>query len=280
MRNIPIVSALFIFVSSSLLSVQEYQSHFPPEEFKARREKVFDKIGNEAIAIIQGAPDPGGFVYPRQSNDSYYLCGVENSYAYLLLDGRTRKATLFLPSRGGARGDQVLSLDNPEAAKRLTGLDDVQGTDRMTILMGSSMRGEQQIRQIYTLFSPAEGQGQSRGELMSRNARLLADPWDGRVSREANLIALLIARNPRAEVRNLTPIVDELRTLKSPREIELLRWAGQLAALGIVEAMRSTRPGLYEYQLEAAARYIFALNGARLEGYRAILPSGVKVRPR
>jgi Xaa-Pro aminopeptidase len=75
-------------------------------------------------------------------------------------------------------------------------------------------------------------------------------------------------------VKDLTPILDELRSVKSPREVALVRRASQLAGLGMMAAMRSTEPGVYEYQLEAAARYVFGVNGARLDGYRAIVASG------
>ena len=34
---------------------------------------------------------------PRQHNTFYYLCGIETPGAYLVLDGRTRKVTLYLP---------------------------------------------------------------------------------------------------------------------------------------------------------------------------------------
>src|SRR6185295_4095608 len=50
----------------------------------------------------------------------------------------------------------------------------------------------------------------------------------------------------------------------------------QLAGLGLMEAIRSTRPGVYEYQLDAAARYVFLMNGARLEAYRSITASGTE----
>ena len=75
-------------------------------------------------------------------------------------------------------------------------------------------------------------------------------------------------------MKDLTPILDALRAVKSPREIALIRRASQLAGLGIIEAMKSTRPGVYEYQLDAAARYVFLVNGARLEGYRSIVAAG------
>jgi Xaa-Pro aminopeptidase len=66
-----------------------------------------------------------------------------------------------------------------------------------------------------------------------------------------------------------------MRSVKSPREVALLRRAGQIAGQGILEAIHSTRAGVYEYQLEAAARYMFIGNGARLEGYRSIAAAGV-----
>ena len=43
-----------------------------------------------------------------------------------------------------------------------------------------------------------------------------------------------------------------------------------------MEAMRSTEAGAWEYQLDAAARYVFLLNGARLDGYRSITASGTE----
>ena len=162
---------------------QEYQTHFPPGEFKARWEKVFDKIRDNAIAIVQGAPDPGGFIYPRQSNTFYYLCGVENLYSYLMLDGRSRKVTLYLSTTRSGGRDRVLSLENPERVKELTGVDEVLGTDELRNL---------RTRVIYTPFSPAEGQGQSRGELTSANRRIESDYWDGRIPRETHFIIVIL----------------------------------------------------------------------------------------
>jgi Xaa-Pro aminopeptidase len=65
-----------------------------------------------------------------------------------------------------------------------------------------------------------------------------------------------------------------LRLIKSESEIELLRKAGKLTAVAIVEAMRSTRPGVMEYQLDAVMRYTYLVNGSRDAGYRAIIAGG------
>jgi Xaa-Pro aminopeptidase len=127
---------------------------------------------------------------------------------------------------------------------------------------------------VYTMFTPSEGSAEQRYEAQAYDAAMALDYWDGRVSREANFVQLIRTRFPRAEVRDLTPILDELRSVKSPREVALVRRASQMAGLGIMEAVRNSRPGVYEYQLDAAARFVFLAHGARLEGYRSITASG------
>jgi Xaa-Pro aminopeptidase len=255
-----------------------YQTDFPPEEWKARWTRLFDRIGVDSVAVVQGVPSPSGFTVPRQGNDFYYLCGVETPHSYLLLDGRRRTVTLYLPTRDErlerAEG-KVLSAADAELAKRLTGVDDVQSTEAMTgDWLGRRPGGVPPV--IYAPTAPAEGNAQSRHELVAANASIAADYWDGRIPREAQLRLLLATRYPRSELRDLTPLLDELRSVKSPREIALVRKASRLAGLGLLEAMRSTRPGVFEYQLDAAARYVFLANGARLEAYRSITASGTE----
>ena len=279
MKRIIILLALLVSLCLPRVVAQtapHYQSDFPPEEFQARWAKLFAGIGSEAVAIVQGASLTNGFIFPRQSNEFYYLCGVETPGSYLLLDGRSRKVTLYLPPRNArleAAEGKVLSADDAELARRLTGVDEVASTDAMGgNWLGSLPGGAPRV--IYTFFSPAEGTAQSRYELVAANAAIAADYWDGRLPREAHFAALLRARAPRAQVQDLTPIVDQMRSLKSEREIALIRRASQLAGMGILEAMRSTRPGISEYHLDAAARYIFLVNGARLEAYRSISAAG------
>ena len=72
------------------LAAQEaplFTSDFPAEEFAARRAKVMDAIGRDALALVQGAPSPAGYVRFRQSNELFYLAGIESPHAYLLIDG-------------------------------------------------------------------------------------------------------------------------------------------------------------------------------------------------
>jgi Xaa-Pro aminopeptidase len=251
-----------------------YQPHFPPEEFKGRWEKILDRLGNQGVAIVQGMPKVNGFIFPRQNNEFYYLCGIETPHAYLLLEGKTRKVKLALPPRDfrleNAEG-RILSADDADLVKKLTGVDEVLNVKEVT---EERLPEFKEAAVIYTLFSPAEGNAQSRLELQAANNAVKSDYWDGRLSREENLKQLLKKRFPQAEVKDLTAILDSLRAVKSPREIALIRRASQLAGRGILEAMKSTKPGIFEYQLDAAARYTFIVNGARLDGYRSIIAGG------
>lgn len=74
-----------------------YQPYIPPEEFKARWEKVFELIGENGAAIVQGMPQVNGFIFPRQFDDFFYLCGIETPHSYIVLDGKARRAVLFMP---------------------------------------------------------------------------------------------------------------------------------------------------------------------------------------
>lgn len=271
---------ILIFTLSAPSFAQEkhyYQTDFSIEEFAARRTRVYDAIGDKAIAIVQGARGLAGFSVFRQSNEFYYLCGVESAHAYLLLNGRSRKTTLYLPHRDEGReaGEgKTLSAEDAVLVKKLTGVDNVRGLE----FLSSDLIGADLIKPpaltVFTPLSPAETGNDSRDELLGGQARSAADPWDGQPSREASFVQLLHQRFPQFEIRDLSPALDAMRLIKSPKELELIRKATQLAGLGIMEAMRSTVPGVYEYQLDAAAKYVFHLNGARGDGYASIIGGG------
>ena len=287
MRSKAAAGVVALFLTTVASSAQYYQTDFPVEEFKARHARVFEQIGSNAVAVVQGMPQTEGFTYPRQHNTFYYLSGIETPGSYLLLDGRTKTVTIYLPARNPrleAAEGRVLSAEDAELVKRIAGVDEVKplqdmvGTNWPLAAAGSPAggggRGGQGAPAIYAEFSPAENQGQSRGELVAAETARVNDYWDGSGSRQRRFVELLRARQPRAEIRNINPILDEMRSVKSLREIAMIRRASQIAGFGLMEAMRSTEPGVTEYQLDAAARYVFALHDARLEGYRSITASG------
>src|ERR687891_535155 len=123
-----------MLVAGADARAQYYQTDFPAEEFKSRFAKLFDQIGPSAVAVVQGMPQTEGYTLPRQHNSFYYLSGIETPGAYLLLDGRTRKVTIYLPARNPrleAAEGRVLSADEVELVKRLSGADEVKPVREM-----------------------------------------------------------------------------------------------------------------------------------------------------
>ena len=278
-------ACLLLLASASLgsshpLEAQDaahYQTDFTRDEFAARRARVYDAIGRDGIAVVQGASGVPGFSVFRQSNEFYYLCGVESAHGYLLLNGRARTTTLYLPHRDAARErneGKMLAAEDSVRLKQLTGVDAVRPLEQMA----QDLTGADLLRPpamvLHTPLAPMETGNDSRDELLAAQARAASDPWEGRPSREAQFVQLVQQRFPQLTVRDLSPTLDAMRTIKSPAEIAVIRRATQLAGLGIMEAMRSTAAGVYEYQLDAAAKYVYYLNGARGDGYASIIGGG------
>lgn len=243
---------------------------FTAEEFRARRERVFEAIGEQAVGVLQGADNSQGLSPFRQYNEFYYVCGIEVPHAYLLLNGNSRRSVLFLPreSQIGKEHDrEVPSADNPDYARALSGVDEVRGVEDL----GPHFENG---GVVYTPFRHGQGFNMTDGSASFWYSGVLADPWDGRFHRAAQFVHKLRSRYPGLDVRDLSPVIDELRLVKSSREIELLRRAGRLTAQGVREAMRSTKPGVMEFQLDAAMRYHYLAGGARGLGYHAIVAGG------
>ena len=274
------IVALLVLISGFSIFAQEkhyFQSDFSIEDFEARRTKIFDEIGNNAIALIQSAPSVAGFKVFRQSNTFYYLCGLEEGHAYLLLNGKNRSVTLYLPHREEGREQsqgKILSSDDADLVKELTGVNRVRPLE----FLGNDLVGTGLINGItptlYTPMSPAETGNDSRDEILHGHARAAADPWDSQTTREARFKKLLNERFPEFEIRDLSPLLDSMRLIKSPKEVEVIRKATEIAGLAIMEAMRSTKPDIYEYQLDAAAKYVFYQHGSQGDGYPAIIGGG------
>ncbi|MBC8455455.1 MAG: aminopeptidase P family protein [Flavobacteriales bacterium] len=273
-------TACLLFVTQLTSFAQEkhyYQTDFSIVDFQERRSQIFEAIGNNSIALIQGAASITGFKVFRQTNTFYYLCGLESEHAYLLLNGKTKTSTIYLPNRDKARESsqgKILSAEDADLIKKLTGVERVRGYGSLANdLVGTGLinRG---APYLYTPLSPAEIGNDSRDEILHGQARAASDPWDSQSTREARLKKLIIERFPQFEIRDLSPILDAMRLIKSPKEIEIIRNATEIAGLAIMEAMRSTSPGVYEYQLDAAAKYIFYLHGAQGDGYPSIIGGG------
>ena len=270
-------AAVLVLVASAALAqdIPMFTGDFPPEEFQARRAKVYEAIGDKGMAVIQGAPSPDAYVRFRQNNEFYYLSGIEVPHAYLMLDGGEKRTALYLPHRRTQRErseGKVFSAEDADEIKKLAGVDAVFGIEMLAEHLSRVARGSG--RTLYTPFYPGEGTAMSRDLAMRRIADTVNDPWDGRASREAALMHLLQSRFPQFELRDLTPTLDQLRLIKSARELALIRKATRLSGLALMEGMRSTEPGIFESELDAMAKFIYYRNGAQGDAYYSLIANG------
>ncbi|ANF81412.1 Xaa-Pro aminopeptidase [Acinetobacter sp. NCu2D-2] len=76
-----------------------------------------------------------------------------------------------------------------------------------------------------------------------------------------------------AQLIQLDRIVDEMRLIKTPEELELMQIASDISAEAHTKAMQSVQPGMMEYALEAELNYIFGKNGC-VPSYNSIVGGG------
>lgn len=240
--------------------------------FAARREALMKQLEG-AVAILQGAPDTRAYAAFRQDNNFYYLTGVEVPNALLLLDASQHRSILFLPGPDdeAERWEGPRLLPGPEARRR-TGVDEVLELSRFEPELEKRRNG---IRILYIPFSPQEIAATSRDRALQHDSAQQKDPWDGRPSRELAFEKNLQARlGSSTAIRSLSPILDGMRRVKDAQEVERLRVAGRIGALGVKEAIRSARPGLFEYQLAALAGFTISWYGASGPAFYPIVGSG------
>ena len=243
---------------------------FPKDEFAQRRTRVLDQVG-DAIVLIQGATE-SGYVKFRQNNQFFYLTGVEVPRAILAMDGRTKEVTLYLPPRN----ERVERSEGPvlvpgDDAVALTGIARVAARDEFAKFVATLPSERPVIYMPHRMEALGAGTPETSRDVARAN---LDDPWDGRPSREAAFIARIKQQAPQSEIRDLDPILDRMRLIKSPREIAVIREATRISGLGIMEAMRSSQAGVHEYELAAVADFVFKQHNAQGIGYFALVATG------
>jgi Xaa-Pro aminopeptidase len=245
---------------------------FPAAEYAARRAKVMTAIG-DAVAILQGTTERPGEQPLRQGNQFHYLSGVVAPRALLVIDGRAKRSTLYLEPETERRVQVMFGplIEPGDSAARATGMDAVLAREEFANAVAELAR---EGRTIYTPFRPEVLGSASAGDVVKLAKATREDPWDGRISRVESFIAHLRERAPGSGIRDLDPILDTLRATKSPREIAVIREATRITGLGIIEAMRDARPGMYEYELQADAEYVFKKHGSYGPAYFALVATG------
>lgn len=223
-----------------------------PGVYRARREALMKEM-SEGVAVIysDGSEDGDGF---RQSSDFYYLTGVSEAGAVLVLapKERTFREFLLLPSR------------DPEA-ERWTG-------ERESI--GAALRNKYGFEKIFRAGRLA---GLVR-ELAARSPVLwqVSFPEGGGDKKPADLelYGKISSQLAGVSTRPLPYTLARMRAKHSPDEIALIQRAIRISEAGFRSAIQEIRPGGFEGAVEAEAERVWKSRGARRPAYPSIVGSG------
>ena len=80
--------------------------------------------------------------------------------------------------------------------------------------------------------------------------------------------------NPPSELHDVESLIHEMRLFKDEYEIDIMRRAAVISARAHIRAMRTCKPGLREYHLEAELLHEFRHSGSQSVAYNSIVASG------
>ena len=219
----------------------------------ARRRALLLRIGRGTVLIPAGHERDLERDYVqdndfRQSNTFFYFTELETQDAWLLMTVRgpdSMQTVLFLPPREPSQERWTgLRLGPDSTAARLSGIATVLPMDSLDRRLAAA-----RFRTGGPIYVPLD-----------------------RLTREEDRVLNLTFGG--ADVRNVNALADSMRAVKDADEIARLRTAVNISVAGHIAAMQAARPGMYEYELEAALEDGFRRNGADRLGYPSIVGSG------
>ncbi|KJH79588.1 Xaa-Pro aminopeptidase [Stutzerimonas stutzeri] len=232
----------------------------PKSEYSRRRKALMAEMEPNSIAILPAAPmyirnRDVEHIY-RQDSDFQYLSGFpEPESVIALIPGREHgEYVLFCRERDPARElwdglragqDGAISEYGADDAFPIGDIDDIlpgliEGRSRVYYAIGSNQEFDHRLMEwINTIRSKARQGAQPPNEFVA-----------------------------------LDHLLHDLRLYKSTNEVRVMRAAAEISARAHVRAMQASRPGLYEYHLEAELDYEFRKGGAKMPAYGSIVAAG------
>jgi len=237
-----------------------------PEVYRARRKRLQGRLEDRAVALVLGATDVRGYGDVgtfRQDPSFFYLTGVELPGAALLLE--KEHETLLLP----ARRPNIEAWTGPkfgpgEDTARDLGFEAVLDRDHSEVVVDARRRPvpaltdrvADAVRDGRTLWVPLPGD------------------TSGEPTPEQRLVQTLRDRLPSFTVRDLSPVVAEMRLRKEPGEVELMRRAVVATVAAMGAAATRVRPGIREGEVDGAAFAALRACGADGWAFPPIVGSG------
>ncbi len=231
-----------------------------PDLFAENRARFFGALGVDA-ALLFGAPHflrngDAEFRY-RQNSDVYYLTGWEEPEVVVLIrPGAEQPFTMFVQPRNAALEVWTGRRLGPEGAVSRYGADAAYPYSELAERLPDLLQG---YRNLHYRFA----------EDADRDQLLIGALTKARRTARKNGLDVPDA------FFDPSRVLHELRLRKHPMELERLDRAAEITCAAHVAAMRMTRPGVHEYELEALIDGTFRRMGGEGPGYTTIVGGGV-----
>lgn len=228
------------------------------EIFKERRRQLGTQIKGSAL-ILAAHPEHlrnDDVHYPyRQDSNLYYLTGFEEPQSILLFrPGHTPETVMFVRKKDLERETWDGFRYGPELTEKEFQIDKVYLIDEFTKIAPQLLK---EIDQLYY--------------------RMYKNSWSDSLVQET-LEALRISQGRTGQgymtVHDSQLLLGEMRLIKSEYELTNLREACEITAQGHIAAMKFTKPGVNERQVQGVIAQSFYMKGAAREGYNYIVAAG------
>ncbi|MCC6395906.1 MAG: aminopeptidase P N-terminal domain-containing protein [Bacteroidetes bacterium] len=234
-----------------------YEVTYDAAVFKQRRDALVRDIPAGSIALLTTNNvylRNGDIDYEfRPASEFYYMTGFDEPHAVAIL--RPKQASpgssemiMFVEDRQGTLVQWLGPVHGPEGAVQFFGAD--------------------------SAFEFASLQPYLRAMLQAGGASsVYANLDDNEEVRET----FVLAAGAAYPVRDVDTLISALRPVKVPLEIAHLRRAIEVSSQAFLEGIRSVRPGVYEYEIEAVMEFVLGLNGCPGPSFPTIVASGPNI---
>ncbi len=239
-------------------------------ELARRRKGVAAKMkDNSVLILLSGEPKQYAgdvdFMY-RQENNLYYLTNLKQNGATFVMtktDGDVREF-LFLPKRDPQFETWNGRMYSNEDAARISGVSTIINAVEKNKFLEAVKKQTSFISENKTTIPNAK----TLYLLLPEDA----DDNDGRREyRQENEFSKTLSNY---EIENAVPIFAELRLIKSPYEIKLMRHAIDITIEAQMRAMATAGQVEHEYETQAEIEYVFRKRNADYWGYPSIVGCG------
>ena len=230
------------------------------KEYSARRKELMSLMHSNSIAIISAAPEKvrsRDTHYPYKQNVNLsYLCGFsEPDSVLVLIPGRAQgEMVLFCRDKDPLRETWDGYREGPEGAVSNFGADDAFPIADIDDILPNLIEGKDRL--YYAIGKDPEFD------------RHLMD-WVNHVRNQRGNGAL-----PPGEFVDLDHFINEMRLFKTAGELKIMRKAAEISVSAHSRAMKASKPGLFEYQLQAEIEHEFAVHGSAGAAYTSIVGGG------